>query len=181
MTIELLSHELAALQAGRLSQIRRPVEDWPPEIRLPRQVRADWPFSVSTDPADPGVYRPKSNSLGALCVQTPDGKWLGVKPSEFEWVCPYGAPGDVLRVLEEWAVNPVYDALPAHRICKHGWEPGERVAYRADGEWPEHDVLWRPADTMPEWASRYFLDVTAVDAQKAGTEWTWVISVQQSG
>ena len=103
--------------------------------------------------------------MGTSCVKTPDGKWLGVKPAEFEWVCPYGAIGDRIRVLEEWH--------------NQGAEP--LIRYRASGDDLHPLKQWNPAASMPAWASRYFLKIVDVAAQKVGTDWTWVLSVQLNG
>lgn len=54
-------------------------------IRLPKTVRSEMPFSLSTF-APPGIYEAQSNQYGALSVVAQDGKLLGVTPEEFESV-----------------------------------------------------------------------------------------------
>jgi len=72
---------------------------------------------------------------------------------------PLGQPGDVLVHQEEWFDNctSIEDQVIG----------APRVYYRAAD--PEYDQfegetpVWQPADTMPEWASRYRLPVTSVE------------------
>lgn len=48
------------------------------------------------------------------------------------------------------------------------WANGSEVAYRADGEMPEHmqGERWRSAATMPRWASRLSLRVLSVRVER---------------
>lgn len=53
-------------------------------IRLPREVRGDWPFDETVAPA--GEYVATLNPHGAAWVTATDGKELGIKPNEYEIV-----------------------------------------------------------------------------------------------
>ena len=54
------------------------------KIRLPREVRGDFPFRGSVAPS--GIYDAEMNPQGALSVLDSDGQLLGIKPGEFEFV-----------------------------------------------------------------------------------------------
>jgi hypothetical protein len=61
--------------------------EWP-LIRLPELVSSDLPLFARAPNhiVYPGVYSPKSNPHGALFLTAANGKELGIKPDEFEWV-----------------------------------------------------------------------------------------------
>ena len=96
-----------------------PVEKWPPRIRLLRRVQSEIPFGPYLV-AEPGIYQPESNPHGALALRM-GRKLLGIKPSEFEWICPLGAVGEEVGLVgsadaaawEAWAGD--YDSF-----CEHG-------------------------------------------------------------
>lgn len=91
--------------------------------------------------------------------------------------CPYGQPGDLLWVQETWQ-EFFHDELPGDRPAPVRGRMGipskpERhsvVAYRADGEMPDHPehgkALWKSPIHMPKWASRLTLSVTDVRVQR---------------
>jgi len=118
-----------AILEGRKTQTRRVIKNWPPEINLPNRVYGDWPIGHNLI-AEPGIYTSLSNPLGALSVLV-DGQELGVKPGEFEWVCPYGKPGDRLWVRENYMVQ----VAP----CKT--YPKGEVKYAAD--YPDQDCVFQ--------------------------------------
>ena len=138
-TIILHSHELAALSDGRLSQVRRPVEPQPP-------------CKIARD-AD-GCYTP---------VGMP---WGGA-----DWCCPFGAPSDRLRVLETW--RPVMEAYysfveypsgpPLKNVNRDHFLGLDKAALRFNGARKDiRSEEWHSPESMPEWASRYFLEVEDV-------------------
>jgi hypothetical protein len=74
---------------------------------------------------------------------------VGVAGPYAHLLCPYGAPGDLLWVRENWC--PLEDG---------------RAAYRADGDDP--DAQWRSSRFMPKWASRIWLRITGVSFERLG-------------
>lgn len=150
-------HELAALQAGQLSQIRRPVE--------PQPTRTEY------------------DKDGGGQVRWPDGSsnWWDETMTPlagFEDIgCPLGAPGDRLRVLEEWRTDRSGAWVPEivfrdGRIAVPEFEQLDSFPRDWDSE------RWRPAETLPEWASRYHLDVVSVRVEQTDGEWWWVVGVK---
>lgn len=90
--------------------------------------------------------------------------------------CPYGKPGDVLWVRENFRVSSAHDGLPMADV-----PPSDSVEYAVDQE----RVLTgraRLSVFMPRWAARIFLEVQEVrmerlqdiseeDARAEGIEW----------
>ena len=154
-----------AILEGRKSQTRRVVKDL--RVTLRHHVQADPPFSEPKAP--PGTYRAEMNPHGALSVLLVDGQRLGVKPQEFDFVCPYADGHTYLRThregRKEWTIQP----NASHLWVRETW--GERddgkVYYAADQElgslWVDR---WRPSIFMPRWASRLTLEVTEVRVQR---------------
>ncbi len=73
--------------------------------------------------------------------------------------CPLGKPGDRLWVQEIWAARHEYDHCSPTEI-----HPGTQIWYKSD---KQGDPLggvgcWRPASSMPRWASRLTLEVSSV-------------------
>ena len=99
--------------------------------------------------------------------------------------CPYGAPGDRLWVRETW--HPAlrfgteyeieYKADGASRMIDAGW----------DGPTPAIDAAidagWQVPPTMPRWASRITLQITAVRIERAHDDspWVWVLDFVRVG
>src|SRR5689334_11682509 len=112
----------ATLRAvGPKTQTRRVMKE-PWRVRLTRDERGDGPWRAFK--AKAGEHVAEHNPHGAVSVRTEGGTLLGVKPDEFEWVCPYGQPGDRLWVRETWgAVSPHEDPAPL---------PECKIEYRAD-------------------------------------------------
>jgi hypothetical protein len=55
------------------------------KIIIIREVRGDWPIGHNTI-AEPGVYDAYVNPHGAVSVMASNGRMLGIKPCEFEWL-----------------------------------------------------------------------------------------------
>jgi hypothetical protein len=116
-------------------------------------------------PAKPGVFQPMSNSPGALAVLTDTTKgergWLGVKPDEWTWISPWGKPGRHLWIQETWTNRGIGGALKPRDMLLI---ERDSIIYRADWNSPPPYVEWRPSTQMPRWASRFTLEIEAVDA-----------------
>lgn len=136
-----------AILEGKKTQTRRVMKE-PWKIELPHTVRGDGPFGDTR--AEPGIYEAHHNRNGAVSVQASNGRLLGIKPAEFEWVVPWGKPGDHLWVRETWA-----------HVDGEVW-------YAADGiDVPRDDgVKLRPSIFMPRWASRITLEITGVKVER---------------
>lgn len=159
--------QIRALQEDRLTHLWFPVLNWPPKIHLPRMVSPDKPHGIKISDlasAKPGVFQPMSNQYGALSVLTDatkgDQGWLGVKPAEWEWRCPLGRVGRHLWVQETWwhYTHPDKDDRSEYDADDHG--EGD-VMLTPLGLWSTRK---RPSTQMPRWASRYTLEIEAVDA-----------------
>lgn len=145
---------VAKILRGEKTQTRR-VARLPVRIQLPEEVAGDWPIGHTTR-APAGIYSVTMNPQGAVCVRATDGKDLGIKPGEFEWMCPYGGPGDRLWVRESWARINTPRGL---RVCYRATEPAEiALAVACFGG-------WKPSIHMPRVACRLVLEITAVRAE----------------
>jgi protein gp37 len=117
---------------------------WPSRwVRLPREVRSDFPFSGTT--ASPGVYRATGNHHGALSVKATDGSMLGIRLREFEclpavdWVIVGGESGPGARPCDvDWIRSII-------RQCD---DAGVPVFVKQLGAWP-YDPGWY-GDGTPE-------------------------------
>lgn len=90
---------LEILAAVTRSKLNEPWEGCPlccPDmrcIRLIRRVVPDMAFLLTQEEkrgayADPGEYIAEFNRLGAATVRMQNGKAIGVKPAEFQWLYP---------------------------------------------------------------------------------------------
>lgn len=158
-------------------------------VRARHRVTADWPSII--DPAgdllcEAGkVYPAHIAEMGAVSAVMPNGKHLGLKPGEFDFVCPY-ADGET--VLEHggprWAVRPRDSFL----YVRETWRALHRFESRRPSEVPAGSYVWyeadggedlqgrpgrldrfgrvRPSIFMPKWASRIRLRVLAVNLER---------------
>jgi hypothetical protein len=95
------------------------------------------------------------NASGEFCARTAGNEWLPVR-------CPYGVPGDLLWVREEFSGWWCYDKTPPS--C---WNRDGRIWYWADGEPSDGDwTLPKPSIHMPRWASRITLRVTEIRVER---------------
>jgi hypothetical protein len=153
---------ILAILAGRKTQTRRIMKE-PWRISLPMTIRGDWPFQGTW--AAPGIYEAHHNKYGAVSVKaTSNEKMLGIKPAEFEWVCPYGQVGDHLRVRESLREGDdgvwVYAADNEPVGC-------DRVDEGAMLTWAHHKEASHCSSIhMPLWASRITLEVTEVHVER---------------
>jgi len=167
---------------GRKTQTRRIVDLDSLKVRLRHEVRSDWPMVAPGLVAPAGVYRAHMNQHGAVSVIL-DGGMLGVKPGEFDFVCPYAAGrthlGDYGDGRKRWTLEPEASRLwvrEAHALvpvtayrCSEGVQqivnpadPDQAAIYRAGWERCTGGLRWRPSIHMPRWACRLELDVASV-------------------
>lgn len=151
------SENARAIVEGQKWQTRRPVKE-PLQINLPQRVTSDLPAVFGTVLVAPsGIHTAKMNPFGAVFIPFPDGRTLEIKPNEFEWVSPFGKPGDRLWVRETWA-KPICDC----GVCS----VREHVRYRASWALNDYVDRWRPSIHMPRWAARSILEVTGVRVER---------------
>lgn len=155
-----------AILDGRKRVTRRVVSRL--RVRLRRSVWSDSPIYAKA-----GIYRAVMNPHGAVSIVLGD---LGVKPGEFDFVCPYvdgethlgdyddqkkwtivPSGGQRLWVRETWGGDSMCGV--AYRADHPDWE-----RFRGDGEQP--DSPWRPSIFMPRWASRLTLEVYALRLER---------------
>lgn len=171
-----------AILEGRKTQTRRVIKNWPPKIYLPKSVTGEWPISHRLRMCT-GTYQPVSNPNGALSIKTGD-KLFGIKPSEFEWICPYGQPGDRLWVREtfRWADKlvdgyargaPYYIQYKADgRVANIDESAPIKPTIGFERDWSEGWSVdskfgkWKPSIHMPRWASRINLEVVNIRVER---------------
>ena len=161
----LMSGEMVrAILDGRKTQTRRVVKPQPEHGLMPCHW-CDKGWGTVTEPNEYGMQ-------GCMCD--------GVR-------CPYGFPGDHLYVRETWR--------PFGRHRDGHWEGG--LEYRVGGQLritepqqltairQRHKLgqvsKWKPSIHMPKWASRIWLQVTGVRAERVQditTEDVWSEGVQ---
>ena len=80
--------------------------------------------------------------------------------------CPYGVPGELLWVREQWNTSPPLDEPDATLVPPHEVE----IVYRADILRRERDRLssrlWLPPEVMPRWACRIVLRLSGVRVER---------------
>jgi predicted RNA-binding Zn-ribbon protein involved in translation (DUF1610 family) len=177
-----------AILDGRKTQTRRILNEDTLAVTVPRMVVADVPGGPI---ARRGHHRATMNQNGAVSALLPGRGPLGLKPSEFDFVCPYADgvtrirsnrsgweivpyPGQRLWVKETWAAGACSDGLSP--LClSQSFYRGPRsdnggLWYAADGAVPAHPVTpkgkTRVSIHMPRWASRLTLEVTGVRVQR---------------
>lgn len=170
----LTAEEARRLRDGTLTEIRRLF------------------FRLDGDRPVYGPGFPKKPKCCAWEGTTDDDGWplvlpLGGNADFFRAPAPLGKPGDLLWVAEEWAAHWMYNDVGGSD-CRSGHD-GDNYWYRADGDDSTGSCglkasgyrgTWRAADTMPQWASRATVRLTAVRAERTGDTWEWVYSVERS-
>lgn len=128
---------VAAILAGRKTQLRQAIDPQPPE----------------------GATVAGVDEAGLLRWTTQDGAAGGV-------ACPMGRPGHRLWVREPWAIPTGLnqDLGQARRLVRYRADegPGPEGSPRS----PANDVPWRKATKMPRWASRLTLKVLRLRAER---------------
>lgn len=146
------------IEDGRKRWTRRAVDMRRLRVRLSKPVGSDLAWldrKLGREPllAKPGVHRATMNAFGAVSVQLGD-QTLGVKPGEFDFVCPYmdGTTilGDYGGGRKAWTIIPSEARLWVRESLRREQHVrGGVIAYAADGAlatWqdPIHGVSPRP-------------------------------------
>lgn len=187
--------------AGRKTQTRRPVKNL--RVRLRHEVSSDLPALVRpVVTARVGAYPAKLNLAGAVSVELPREPgsavrpFLGVKPQEFDFVCPYAdghtylrrhpdgrmawhlqvAEGQRLWVRETFSLDrlTVYPCPPAwYRADFMTWEVTDHDECNPPTTCKRgltgdclHGLHWKPAIHMPRKLSRLLLEVESVRVER---------------
>jgi hypothetical protein len=159
-----------AILEGRKTQTRRVLNPNSLRVRTRHRVTADWASIL--DPAGALIceagktYRGNIARFGAVSAVMSSGKHLGLKPGEFDFLCPYAHGKTVLTVEERtqtWRILPRDSKL----YVREPWAPlatarPRGVAYRADWDPSTGPDRWRSPIHMPRWAARLTLEITEV-------------------
>lgn len=110
-----LTPEQAEAIRGGAREMRRPVESLQASTR--RTVTADLAAHMPENRhmvAHPGARDVQMNRYGATSVLADDGRFLGVKPGEFDFVCPFAEGRTYLDRCPDGSGNGVWRIDVAH-------------------------------------------------------------------
>lgn len=174
-----------AILDGRKTQTRRVVDLDRLWGVLPRAVRGNYIFSNTV--AEAGKHRLHTNRNFAVSALLPEDEKLGLRPGEFDFLCPYAGQcrsetdgkiwtltpreSALLWVRETWSGRHEFRDIPPSKrssfVAPYGPVLHEEIWYWADGN-PEFGD-WespRPSIHMPRYASRLLLEVTEVRIER---------------
>lgn len=167
-------HKPIALSVAELDAIREADGDL---VRLQRPIRpqpADWKWH---EPVHCAWYAPtKVDKHG---IEYPGEQVFGFADEEEGWVCPFGAPGDLLWVRETWNIYDFVGGEAGYplRVIPKARPTRACVIFAADST----DGPWRAPLSMPKWASRLTLEIEDVAVHRIGQgdkPWVWVLSAR---
>ncbi|MFA4971137.1 MAG: hypothetical protein WC683_00895 [bacterium] len=102
-------------------KVRRPVAS---EVPIPETTAATWRFGSPLSPMppalDPRVYPVGFNGHGAVFAMLEDGTMFGLKPGEFDFLCPFCAfteGSTVLPCPEDQLGHFEWIILPRAPVC----------------------------------------------------------------
>jgi len=158
-----------AILNGRKSQTRRLFDLKKARIIPTRTVSPDMILpGDGCQSAQRGVsHKIDMNPLGAVSAWVKADKGgltrLGMKPSEFEWLSPWGKVGDLIWVRETWANWEGTTAFKAGRVLVDG----RGRSY----DNPDHDEitrlhLWKSSLHLPMLQCRTILQITSLRVQR---------------
>lgn len=168
--------QVRAILDGEKTQTRRVVNMDNLKVIPRHKVRGDFPFSnleVKGNQKTKGVI----HGAGAVSCKATSGKLLGLRPGEFDFVCPYADGKTLLDKSIDlngvWRIEPSNNQrLWVRETFQYGLCTKSPVAYRAthkpsdlEAGWDE-PIKWRPSIHMPRWASRITLEITSVRVER---------------
>jgi len=180
-----------AILEGYKTQTRR-VVDFNRLRIVPRwTIRADWGLGSGGVLNQGKKAKCTFNQCGAVSGKDTKGCWLGVKPEEFDFVCPY-AEGQTHLKEKQWQISVDNSQLWVRETWAaiawdwpQGWMDVQYKADKAismqravpDNKWlrlfscsnscsDADGDKWRPSIHMPRWASRIQLEVTGVRVER---------------
>lgn len=161
---------IRALLDGSKTVTRRIVNLKTLRVRLASEVKSDFPSAFDARRAAPGIHKATLNDHGAVSVDA-NVFPLGVRPGEFDFVCPYADGKTHLGNYgvrgKQWTLTPTESRLWVREtFC---WDPCSvtRPIYAADFDTDRPlKGSWRPSIFMPRSASRILLDVVGVRLER---------------
>lgn len=162
-----------AILDGSKTQTRRIVNLDRLRVRLPNAVGPDSIPGYTPDcpVVKRGTHCATMNQYGAVSVDTGDRAFLGVRPGEFHFECPF-VDGNTSLVdhgngRQVWTITP---REPSRLWVRETFAVltgnGIRPVYRADGEAPVPNMRWTPSIHMEHRWSRISLEITSVRVER---------------